>query len=171
VPGTGASTGAGAVVGASTGAVGAAGSTGVPVGGSVPPPEGDPVAGAGVEGMVGSPVAGAGVEGVISSFLPPFISSFGAVSPAGIAAPPGVLLCWQREFNGDRSQRIFMIAGDKGFSAEGSLVCAELRALMVVKTNPAAIKLKIVFAVVFIGNVPNSSCEMFLQYSSFTSVG
>jgi hypothetical protein len=54
-----------------------------------------------------------------------------------------------------------MIAGDKGFSAEGSLVCAELRALMVVKTKPAAIKLKIVFAVVFIGNVPNSSCEMF----------
>jgi hypothetical protein len=123
---------------------GVEGASGLPVGGvvgMVVEPSGLPVGG--VAGMVvelsGLPLAGGVVD-------------VGVVLVEPVPAPPA-----QREFNGDRSQRIFMICGDKGFSEEGALVCAELRALMVVKTNPAAIKLKIVFAVVFIGNIPNSS--------------
>jgi hypothetical protein len=118
---------------------------GVLVGGKVPPPDGDPAAG-----------ALPGVEGVISPFISS-LSFFGAVSPLIEPALSALLPCAQRELSGDRSQRIFMIAGDSGFS-EG-VDWAKLRILMVVRANPAAIKLKIVFAVVFIGNIPNSSLQ------------
>jgi hypothetical protein len=136
------------------GVPGVGGASGLPVGGvaGIVEPSGLPVGG--VAGMVVAP-SGLPVGGVAGMVVEPSgLPLAGGVVDAGVVpvdpAPPA-----QREFKGDRSQRIFMIAGDRGFS-EG-VDWAKLRVLMVVRANPAAIKLKIVFAVVFIGNIPNSS--------------
>jgi hypothetical protein len=61
----------------------------------------------------------------------------------------------QREFNGKRSQRSLRISGDIGFDSGEDWAPPEPPNAS--RRKPAEIKLKTVFKVVFIGNIPNST--------------